>query len=178
VYLAVSHAAWSDDAAAAPSPSGVLSHLRAVYAFALTLVGDDADRAAALTETAFLASRDSHWSALGGHRLRERLLARCVSAFAEAHTPPTHRRTVAVSTTDTRSGLIALLFSLPWRQRAAIALVDHLGLSYVEAAAVLGVDVSEFRGLLHRGRDALLRKYRTHAARRTPTTTDRRRVPE
>jgi DNA-directed RNA polymerase specialized sigma24 family protein len=83
-----------------------------------------------------------------------------------------------VSTTDTRSVLIALLFSLPWRQRAAIALVDHLGLSYVEAAAVLGVDVSEFRGLLHRGRDALLRKYRTHAARRTPTTTDRRRVPE
>jgi DNA-directed RNA polymerase specialized sigma24 family protein len=157
----------------------MLSHLHAVYAFALSLVGDDADRASTLAETVCLASRDGRWSALGTRGLRERMLAQCVATFVEAYTPSSHQRDATMPAADSRSGVMSRLLSLPWQERAAITLVDHLGLTYAEAAAVLGIDAPEFRGLLHRGRDVLLRAHRVSAARRTtPTTTDRRRLPE
>ena len=179
MYLAVPRDAELDDGATATPLAAMLSHLHAVYAFALTLVGDDADRAATLAEMVFVASRDHCGAALGTRGLRERMLAQCVVTFAEAYMPSAHQRGATMAAVDSRSSVMSRLLSLPWRQRAAIALIDHLGLTYAEAAAVLGVDATEFRGLLHRGRDVLLRAHRVSAARRTtPTTTDRRRLPE
>jgi DNA-directed RNA polymerase specialized sigma24 family protein len=56
-----------------------------------------------------------------------------------------------------------LVRQLPWDERAAIALVDQLDSSYAAAAAVLGVDVAELRGMLHRGRSVLVAAYRAGA---------------
>src|SRR5262245_60299462 len=52
------------------------------------------------------------------------------------------------------------LASLPERQRAAIALVHYQGLSNVEAAAVLDVNVDALESLLARGRRSLREKLR------------------
>ncbi len=70
----------------APSwPAGILAHLDVVYGFALTLTGD-AERAGELTEAVFASVHDDLWSTLGGHGLRDRLLARCVVAYVEKTT--------------------------------------------------------------------------------------------
>ena len=152
-----------DDSAAPSAPPGILAHLDAVYGFALTLTGN-AERAEALTEDVFGHVPDDLWSTLGGHGLRERLLARCVTAYAQgvgSHGP------VSLATPDSgaeHSGeLGALLRGLPWDQRAAIALVDQLGLPRSAGAAVLGTSVAEFRTLLHRGRRVLFAAYRASA---------------
>jgi DNA-directed RNA polymerase specialized sigma24 family protein len=153
---------WPDDEQAARAPAaGVLAHLGSVYGFALTLTGD-ADVAAELAEDVFVTMRDDLWAPLGGHGLRDRLLGRCVSVFAERlarcprSSPAMRPRSEA---SPTRLG--ALLLELPWTERAAIALVDLLGLTYAAGAAVLGVDASEFRTLVHRGRAVLFSAYRT-----------------
>jgi DNA-directed RNA polymerase specialized sigma24 family protein len=139
---------------------GLVAHLDTVYGFALTLTGDP-EAAAELTEDVYAGARDELWETLGGHGLRDRLLARCVSSFVESDStrhseapsagPPAHRQ---------RTRLHTLLHRLPWDERAAVALVDQLHSSYGAAAAVLGVDVAEFRALLHRGRSVLFAAYR------------------
>ena len=73
VHYALPRPSWDNDSdhhpenhAATPSPpAGVLSHLDAVYGFALTLTGD-AESAAQLTEQAFECIHDNLWSTLGG----------------------------------------------------------------------------------------------------------------
>jgi DNA-directed RNA polymerase specialized sigma24 family protein len=145
------------------APAGLLSHLDAVYGFALALTGD-AEDAAELTEDVFATARDGLWTTLGGHGLRDRLLARCVSAFTETFSSralPEPATTPHGSPLPTRLGV--LLLQLPWDQRAALALVDQLRLTYASGAAVLGVDVDEFRAILHRGRSVLVAAYRTGA---------------
>jgi DNA-directed RNA polymerase specialized sigma24 family protein len=55
------------------------------------------------------------------------------------------------------------LEELPWGERAAIALVDQLGLTYAAAAQVLGAHLAEFRASLHRARSVLFAAYRAGA---------------
>jgi sigma-70-like protein len=161
VVLPYSPANDEQDAGTPSALTGLLGHLDTVYGFALTLTGDP-EVAAELTEDVYAGAGDGLWGTLGGHGLRDRLLARCVSLFAERGSPqgaearsagaPAHRRT-----------LYALLGELPWDERAAIALVDQLQSSYAAAAAVLGLDVAELRELLHRGRAVLFAAYRAGA---------------
>ena len=54
-----------------------------------------------------------------------------------------------------RSALAAALASLPAEQRAAVLLVDATGLSYDEAAEVLGVRPGTIASRLHHARSAL-----------------------
>jgi DNA-directed RNA polymerase specialized sigma24 family protein len=163
VYLARSHP-LADDEHGAPAPlAGLLSHLRTVYGFALVLTGS-AESAADLTEGVFASTHDELWVTLGGYGLRDRLLACCVSVFAEScswrarpESPTTDR--IAPPETD----LPALLRELPWNERAAIALVDQLGVTYASGAAVMGLHHAEFRTLLHRARSMLFAGYRAGA---------------
>ena len=154
----------ADDEHGAPSAlTGLLAHLDDVYGFALTLTSNS-EHAADLTEHAFQSVQDDLWSTLGGHRLRERLLARCIAAFMEgvASREP-WRPDAAPRRSAEPTGLTALLRGLPWRERAAIALVDQFGLTYAAGAAVFGVEVAEFRTILHGGRDVLFAAYRADA---------------
>jgi DNA-directed RNA polymerase specialized sigma24 family protein len=155
---------WHDDEQAAPAVvTSLLGHLDSIYGFALTLTGD-AELAAELTEDVFATTHDDLWATLGGHGLRDRLLARCVSVFRETLTRGVRRGPATTPRSEPGPrGLRALLLELPWNERAAIALVDQLRVSYASGAAVLGVDASEFRLLVHRGRSVLFAAYRTGA---------------
>jgi len=153
----------ADDELEKPSLAleGLLSHLDVVYRFAFILTGGDADRAEALTEDAFGSVHDDLWSTLGGHGLRDRLLARCVIVYRQADARTVVRRAAAPQRpTDDSQALGDLVLDLPWEQRAAIALVDQLGTTYAGGAAVLGMDVTEFRAFLHRGRSVLFAAHR------------------
>ena len=162
VYLARTHPPADGEQAEPGLLPGLLTHLDAVYGFALTLTGD-AELAADLTEDVFASTRDELWATLGEHRLRDRLLARCVSAFREtlpAHGRPAPR-TARVGAVP--SDLVGSMQQLPWSERAALTLVDRLGLRYAAGAAVLGVDVAEFRALLHHARSVLFAAFRAAA---------------
>ena len=155
----------ADDEQGTGAPSalvGLLTHLDTVYGFALTLTGDR-DAAAELTEEVYASARDGLWGTLGGHGLRNRLLARCVSVFVERDSPRGVEVPSARAATEQPARLETLLRELPWDERAAIALVDQLQSRYVDAAAVLGVDVTELRTLLHRGRAVLFAAFRAGA---------------
>ena len=155
----------ADDEQGAGAPSaliGLLTHLDTVYGFTLTLTGDP-EPATELTEAVYASARDGLWETLGGHGLRDRLLARCVSLFVERGSPERTDEPLASAAAERPARLDTLLRALPWDERAAIALVDQLQLSYVAAAAVLGVDVAELRELLHRGRSVLFVAYRAGA---------------
>lgn len=155
----------ADDEQGTGAPSalvGLLTHLDTVYGFALTLTGDR-DAAAELTEEVYASARDGLWGTLGGHGLRNRLLARCVSSFVERDSPRGAEASSARAATGRPAPLDTLLRELPWDERAAIALVDQLQLRYMDAAAVLGVDVTGLRTLLHRGRAVLFAAFRAGA---------------
>lgn len=157
----------ADDEQGTGAPSslvGLLTHLDAIYGFAFTLTGDRA-AAAELTEDVYASARDGLWGTLGGHGLRDRLLARCVSLFVERESLQGAQVQVpsARASAERPVRLDALLRELPWDERAAIALVDQLQSSYAAAAAVLGVDVAEFRERLHRGRAVLFAAFRAGA---------------
>ena len=163
MHLALSYSPADDDQGTSSDVMGLVAHLDTVYGFALTLTGDP-EAAAELTEDVYAGARDELWATLGGHGLRDRLLARCVSSFVERG--PTHGpETATPGLVDRRQStrLRTLLHQLPWNERAAIALVDQLRSSYEAGAAVLGVDVAEFRALLHRGRSVLYAAYRVGA---------------
>ena len=149
-----------DDSVAPSALTGILAHLDAVYGFALTLTGDAA-QAEALTEDVFESVHDELWSTLGGHGLRDRLLARCATTYSQTLSPRNlDGRTTQPPSDGRGDGLTVLLLGLPWNERAAIALVDQLGLTHAAAAAVLGNTVSEFHTLLRRGRCVLFAAYR------------------
>jgi RNA polymerase sigma factor (sigma-70 family) len=50
------------------------------------------------------------------------------------------------------------LAAIPEAQRAALVLIEWLGLDSEEAGRVLGIDASSVRGRLHRGRDSLRKR--------------------
>jgi DNA-directed RNA polymerase specialized sigma24 family protein len=130
-----------------------MSHLDAAYGFAHTLTGN-ADDAADLTARVYELSPQTLFATLGGHSLRDRLLARCLAMFTEElRSRPVSPHTSADSQQNTLS---VLLSNLPPEERAAVALVDQLGLSYASGAAVLGTSVDDFRRILRRGRGVLL----------------------
>jgi len=163
VHLALPRPPADDEHGAPSALTGLLVYLDDVYGFALTLTGN-AERAADLTEHVFQSVQDELWSTLGGHRLRDRLLARCVAAFMEGvPSRDAWKPDVVPQRTDEPTGLAALLSGLPWRERAAIALVDQFGLTYAAGAAVLGVEVAAFRTILHAGREVLFTAYRADA---------------
>lgn len=146
-----------------PTLPGILTHLDAVYGLALALTGDT-DCAADLTEDVFASVRDDLWTTLGGHSLRERLLARCVATFTQVGSARSGGSAEASQLPhDNASELRAVLTGLPWDERTAIVLVDQLGLTYAAGAAVLGTDVPEFRALLHRARSVAFAAYRAGA---------------
>jgi len=154
----------TDDEPGRPSARpGILTHLDAVYGLALALTRDT-ERAADLTEEVFASAQDDLWATLGGYSLRERLLARCVATFEQVSSA---RRVGSVEvsrpTNEHASELRAALSGLPWNERAAVTLVDQLGLTYAAGAAVLRTNVAEFRAVLHRGRAVVLEAYRSGA---------------
>jgi len=161
VHLALPYQFTDDEQEASTALAGLLVHLDTIYGFALTLTGDT-DAAAELTERVFASAGDDLWGTLGGHGLRERLLARCVSAFGETFAAPGSVAVPVRTPVDQppTTTLSAVLRELPWDERAAISLVDQLHLGYAAGAAVLGVDVPEFRTLLHHGRAVLVAAYR------------------
>jgi DNA-directed RNA polymerase specialized sigma24 family protein len=134
--------------------AGLMSHLDAVYAFAFALTSER-ERAEELTEHVYRDVTRDLWSTLGGHGLRDRLLARCLSIFTDRF---------AEASRPAATGIAALLATLPRDERAAVALVDQLGLTYAAGAAVLGTPVNEFRTILHRGRAVLTAASRTATA--------------
>jgi DNA-directed RNA polymerase specialized sigma24 family protein len=163
VHLAYTQPWRDDEQPASGAATGLLAHLDTIYGFALALTGD-ADVAADLTEDVFIGMRGDLWATLGGHGLRDRLLAQCVSAFAERFAQGVRPGPATKPCSEPRpSRLGALLLELPWNERAAVALVGMSGSTYASGAAVLGVEASEFRTLVHRGRSALVAAYRTGA---------------
>ena len=161
MHLALPYQFADDEQDASSALTGLLDHLDTIYGFALTLTGD-ADAAADLTESVFASARDELWTTLGGHGLRDRLLAGCISAFTYTFSAPDSASVPAGTAVaqPPATTLGAVLRELPWDERAAIALVDQLHLSYAAGAAVLGIDVPEFRTLLHHGRAVLFAAYR------------------
>jgi hypothetical protein len=149
VALPLHHPCAADEAVVPAALAGLLAHLDTIYGFALTLTGAP-EPAADLTERVFDSARDELWATLGGHGLRDRLLARCVAMF---------RETPSAASPRPASGSGAVLAGLPWEERVACALVDQMGLTYAAGAAVLGIEVVEFRGRLHRARAVLLAAY-------------------
>lgn len=79
--------------------------------------------------------------------------------------PPDPRPDAAegIARDETARLVAAALASLPERQRAAITLCHHQGLSNIEAAEVLGVTVEALESLLARGRRALRQKLQAEA---------------
>jgi DNA-directed RNA polymerase specialized sigma24 family protein len=140
---------------------GLLSHLDAVYGLAFVLTGGNVEAAAKLTEESFASVHDDLWTTLGGRSLRDRLLARCIIAYREgaASSSAVRLSTTSRPLLDAPRTLHDLLLGLPWEERAAIALVDQLGLSYADGALVLGTDVRVFRAFLHQGRSTLYAAY-------------------
>jgi DNA-directed RNA polymerase specialized sigma24 family protein len=159
VYLARTLPLMDDEQTA---NAGLLAHLDAVYSFALVLTAD-AESAAELTEDVFASTRDELWTTLGGHSLRDRLLARCVSAFRETYSAQGRPAPRTTRVGSAPSDLVVSMQQLPWNERAALTLVDQLGLRYAAGAAVLGVDVAEFRALLHGARSVLFAAFRAAA---------------
>ena len=150
----------TDDDNSGATPAGFIAHLDAVYAFAFALTSQR-DLAEELTDHVYRDVTRELWSTLGGHSLRNRLLARCLAIFDERFRQAS--RPVADRHGDA-AGIQTLLRALPRDERAAVALVDQLGLSYADGAIVFGSTVSEFRASLHRGRTALMNAIRTATA--------------
>jgi DNA-directed RNA polymerase specialized sigma24 family protein len=160
VSLALSRPA-SVPETAVPSPlAGLLAQLDTVYGFALTLVGD-AELAADLTEQVYRGVPQDLWSTLGGHGLRERLLACCLAVYKQDF--HTRRREPAADVDGHATSLIRLVHRLPTEERAAIALVDQLRLSHAAATAVLDLSADEFCVLLRRARAVLVEASRASA---------------
>ena len=157
---AVPHLAFAVDPDAGSAVGGLLSHLDAVYVFAHALTCDDR-LASDLTEHVYRGVTRELWSTLGGHGLRDRLLARSLAIFNEE----LRSRRRAVSDVPPEHDRVALLRDLSVEQRAAVALVDRLGLRYDAAAVVLGVSRDAFRTLLHNARNTLMTRHASGIAR-------------
>lgn len=141
---------------------------RAVYAYLVALSRDRSWAEDLLQDTFIKASRS-----LAGYRggdPRSWLFTIARSVFIDA--TRRHRPTVVDEIPDEgiddpdvtdRMVIDRVLWRLPERQRAALLLVDDIGLSYQEAAAALDTTLGAFKVLLHRARSA----FRTHYSEMT-----------
>lgn len=132
-------------------------HARAVFAFLLSQCRDRAT-AEDLTQDTFVKATRSLSGFRGGDP-KAWLFAIARSVFIDH----TRRRrpdlaeiedVIAPSGPDIeeRQMIDAALGALSDRQRMALLLVDHGGLSYAEMAAVVGISPDAAKGLLHRAR--------------------------
>jgi RNA polymerase sigma-70 factor (ECF subfamily) len=144
------------------------AHRSAVYAYLIALARDRSWAEDLLQDTFIKASRS-----LAGYRggdPRSWLFTIARSVFIDA---TRRRRPIPVDevpekaldapdVTD-RMVIDSVLWKLPERQRAALLLVDDIGLSYQEAATALDTTLGAFKVLLHRARGA----FRTHYSEMT-----------
>lgn len=139
-------------------------HARAVFAFLLSL-SRDRSLAEDLTHDTFIKATRSLSGFRGGDP-RAWLFTIARSVFID-HTrrrrpePTDHVDRTAVTDPDVeeRHTIDESLRRLPERQRMALLLVDHAGMSYSEMAAVVGVSPAAAKALLHRARTAFRTAY-------------------
>jgi RNA polymerase sigma-70 factor, ECF subfamily len=132
-------------------------HARAVFAFLLSL-SRDRTLAEDLTHETFIKATRSLSGFRGGDP-KAWLFTIARSVFID-HTR--RRRPEPTDVVDTvesidpdieeRHVIDAALARLTERQRMALLLVDHAGMSYAEMAAVVGITPEAAKGLLHRAR--------------------------
>lgn len=148
----------------------VQRHLRPVTAFAWRVLGNREDAEDVAQET-FLRlwtearrwqpgrAKLSTWLFRVAHNLAvDRLRARRPSVDLDAIADPADGRpdpAQAYEQDETARRVAAALAELPDRQRTAIALCHHQGLSNADAAEVMGVGVEAVESLLARGRRTL-----------------------
>ena len=139
-------------------------HARAVFALLLSLSRDRA-LAEDLTQDTFIKATRSLSGFRGGDP-KAWLFTIARSVFID-HTrrrrpPPTDVVDVVESVDpdiEERHMIDAALIRLPDRQRLALLLVDHAGMSYAEMADVVGITPQAAKGLLHRARLAFRAAY-------------------
>ncbi|MDQ8757864.1 RNA polymerase sigma factor [Sphingosinicella sp. LHD-64] len=146
-------------------------HTPLVHALAWRLLGDAAE-AEDVVQEAFvkLWVNAKGWTPTGGglggwlrrvatnaclDRLRRRRFVSDEAAPERADEAPT--ADAMIDAERRRAAVTAAIQALPDRQRAAIVLTYHEGVSNAEAAAILGVGVKAFESLLVRARQALTR---------------------
>lgn len=143
-------------------------HVRGIHAFVYRMLGSRAEAEEVCQESflrlwqradTFVArAKPSTWLYRVAHnlaidRLRRRREASHPGGIEEA--PASERTSVLVYDKQVALAVERALGELPERQRAAISLVHYQGLSNVEAAEVLGVNVRALESLLARGRGQL-----------------------
>jgi RNA polymerase sigma-70 factor (ECF subfamily) len=146
----------------------VYQHLGAITRFAFRMLGDAAEAEDVAQETFLRLWRDlPRWEpraklATWLHRVAHNLCIdrmrgrRTVSLDTAQDQEDPHSSAVAQLEDHQRTLLVAAAHAaLPERQRAAIALVYHEGMSNRDAAEVLGVEVDALESLLARGRQNL-----------------------
>ena len=140
-------------------------HARSVFAFLLSL-SRDRSLAEDLTHDTFIKATRSLSGFRGGDP-KAWLFTIARSVFIDhirrrRPEPTEHIDTTAVTGPDVeeRDVIDAALSRLPERQRMALLLVDHAGMSYSEMAAVVGVSPAAAKGLLHRARNAFRTAYK------------------
>lgn len=139
-------------------------HARSVFAFLLSL-SRDRSLAEDLTQDTFIKATRSLSGFRGGDP-KAWLFTIARSVFID-HTrrrrpEPTEdidRTAVSGPDVEERDAIDEALRRLPERQRMALLLVDHAGMSYSEMAAVVGVSPAAAKGLLHRARNAFRTAY-------------------
>lgn len=168
-----------DGTAADPAPAEgdeVLAHLGALRRYALLLVGDPADADDLVQECLLrVIAQTRAWRPV--RDLRAYLFATLHNVFVDGH----RRRRARASDVPIESvvadlvspanqtkwlevrDLVAALERLPPEQREVVLLVGLEGMSYAEAADVLGVPIGTVMSRLSRGREAL-RRLTTHGA--------------
>lgn len=157
------------DAAAARQVVG--QHLGPITGFAFRMLGDAAEAEDVAQETFLRLWRDlprweprarlSTWLHRVAHNLCiDRLRANRTTPLDAASDPVDPRAGAPAQMEELQRSraVAAALAELPERQRAAVTLVYHQGLSNREAAEVLGVDVDALESLLARGRQGLRKR--------------------
>jgi RNA polymerase sigma factor (sigma-70 family) len=139
-------------------------HARAVFAFLLSLSRDRTLAEDLMQDTFVKATRSL--SGFRGGSARSWLFTIARSVFID-HTR--RRRPVPAEEIDRaaapafdveeRHVIEAVLDRLPERQRMALLLVDHAGLTYADMAAVVGTNPPAAKALLHRARLAFRTAY-------------------
>lgn len=133
------------------------NHSRAVFAFLLSL-SRDRSLSEDLTQDTFVKATRSLSGFRGGNpRAWLFTIARSVlidHARRRRPEPTEHVDQTTVTDPDVaeRHMIDAVLSRLTDRQRMALLLVDHAGMSYAEMADVVGVSADAAKALLHRAR--------------------------
>lgn len=173
-----------------PEPPDVVSHLEPMTRYARSLARGDAAEADDLVGEALLKALESGASFRPEGNLRGWLLSILHNTFISRRrrdAAEARRRSALAEMTTThqqppsQDGQLRLaevgraLMALPEEQRAALHLVAVEGLSYAEAAVVLGVPVGTLMSRLARGRAALRAWEETRAG---PAAAPRRGPPD